>query len=161
MAVRSRFAAGPRAILLCQILGFSFFVLAFFMPACRDMNPEAGSANIFTGWEYTHASLTLSKEVETYQSPFILAVLSGLASPLVVLYLAASYIPHLRALRRAIAFAIPVCLVAAWIFFVIVEFAPMIGHYLWVAGVLLTLLPETLPGAKFPAIRKTPRALHP
>jgi hypothetical protein len=37
-----------------------------------------------------------------------------------------------------------VCLIAIWIFFAVAGFVPLIGHYLWVAGILLILTPEAI-----------------
>ena len=161
MSLRSRFAVGPKTMLGCRSLGFCLFVAAFFLPACRDMALEAGAANTFTGWECAQAALVISAEMETYQSPFLLAAVGGWVNPILPLYLAATFAPRLRAIRRAVAIAIPLCVVAVWIFFAIVDLVPMIGHYLWVAGIFLTLLPEVLLAVKAPGTGNAPQALTP
>jgi hypothetical protein len=37
------------------------------------------------------------------------------------------------------------CMAATWTFFAEETLAPLIGHYLWIAGALLIVLPDALP----------------
>jgi len=81
---------------------------------------------------------------ETYRSPLLLAVLGGLVNPMLALYLA-FFRPRFVRLRRILAGAIAACLIATWIFFAINQFLPLIGHVLWVAGILMILAGEFAP----------------
>lgn len=127
-----------------RILGFGLFVLAFFLPAVR------GEGTVFAGWKC--ASIALSETVGLFgKSPsFSLAVLlvvfSGWINPLVVLTLLISFVAKLRTLRRILGILIVLCMAATWTFFVQHTVTPLVGHWLWIAGALLILVPEVLPG---------------
>jgi hypothetical protein len=74
----------------------------------------------------------------------LLAVLGGLINPMLVLYLA-FFRPRFGRVRRILTWAILACLVATWIFFAINRFLPLVGHVLWVAGILMILAGEFVP----------------
>jgi hypothetical protein len=154
MLLRRRFAAIQRKVLICQVVGFCIFVAAFFLPAVR-----AGS-NSFTliyGWECartaTQATPGLFEKPDPdfpYYMTLLLAV-SGWINPLILLYMSFSFAPKFFRVRRILAVAILVNMVATWIFFVAFPLIPLIGHFMWIAGALLILAPE-VPCFK----RKTP-----
>jgi hypothetical protein len=142
MSLRSWISANPRVILASQILGLCLFVAAFFLPACRDSAAGRLSAGTLMGWQCARTSLALVSEKDTFGSPFFLAFMGGWINPLVLLYLAAGFMPRSGRMRRAVAISILACMAATWIFFAIIYFVPLIGHVLWIAGALLILLPE-------------------
>jgi hypothetical protein len=40
---------------------------------------------------------------------------------------------------------IVLCMAATWWFFALQKVTPLIGHWLWIAGAVLVLLPEAMP----------------
>ena len=142
MSIGSWLAAHPRAILICQALGFCIFVAAFFLSAVRDSGPLTASSSLFKGWECANIALTATFQRDTYESSGFLAAMSGWINPLVLLYLGLSLAAKFGRLRRFLAVAILVCMVATWIFFAIDHLLPMIGHFLWIVGALLILIAE-------------------
>ncbi len=68
--------------------------------------------------------------------------MSGWINPFVLLYIGLSLAPKFARLRRFLAMAILVCMVATWIFFAIDKMIPMIGHVLWIVGALMILVAE-------------------
>ena len=140
--MRSWVAANPWAVKDCLILGICIFVVAFFLPACRDASTAVGSVGTLAGWQCAELSLSLVSGKDTFQSPFFLAFISGWINPLILLYLPFSLKPRFFKLRRILASAILICIAATWTFFAIAHFVPLIGHVLWIAGVLLILVAE-------------------
>jgi hypothetical protein len=141
MSIGSRLAAHPRAILICQALGFCIFVAAFFLSAVRDSGRLTDLTNVFKGWECAKIALTATFQRDTYESSGFLAAMSGWINPLVLLYLGLSLAAKFGRLRRFLAVAILVCMAATWIVFAIDHLLPMIGH-LWIVGALLILIAE-------------------
>ncbi len=150
MSIGSRLAVHPRAILICQALGFSAFVAAFFLPAVKDSGGLSDS-DIFKGWECAKIALSATFHLDTYESSGFLAAMSGWINPLMLLYIGLSFAPKFSRLRRALAIAIAVCMVATWIFFAVDQLIPIIGHFLWIAGALMIMVAE-LSGRKPEAV---------
>ena len=142
MSLRKWLAAHPRAVRTCRMLGICIFVVAFFLPAIRDTSSELGSAGTLFGYECARLSLALVTAKDTFQSPFFLAFMSGCINPLILLYLLSSFTRKLARLRQILAVSVLVCMAATWIFFAILKYLPMIGHFLWIAGALMILAPE-------------------
>ncbi len=69
---------------------------------------------------------------------FIFAII-GLINPLIVLILFFSYTNRSVFLRRILAGIVLVCTALAWIFLAQNSMVPLIGHYLWVGGILMIL----------------------
>jgi hypothetical protein len=135
--------------MICQIAGFCIFVIAFFLPACHVGGSGTFAENV-PGWEC--AKVAIESTPHLFQKPapyfpyyvFLATVISGLINPLVLIYLSFCItLKHLRTLRF-IAIAILFCIAITWIFFAFAHFVPLIGHFLWIAGVLLILAPEAL-----------------
>ena len=68
----------------------------------------------------------------------------GWVNPFVVVYLLFCIGQSFVRSRRVFAMAILACLACAWIVLAQEAFTPLIGHYLWVAGILFMLAPEAL-----------------
>jgi hypothetical protein len=66
-------------------------------------------------------------------------MLSGLVNPLLLVYLVFCLWPRFVRVRVGLAVVILIGLVATWWFFNFSHFVPAIGHYLWVAGILVIL----------------------
>jgi hypothetical protein len=140
MTLRQWFAASPQAARWCKALGVAVFAVAFFLPACRYFGTRSEIVNLGTykGWQCAQVSLMLTVAPETYRSPLLLAVFGGLINPIVVLYLAC-YRPRFAHMRRVLGWAILFCLISTWAFFAVDQFIPLIGHFMWIAGIGLIL----------------------
>jgi zinc transporter ZupT len=86
---------------------------------------------------------------EIWRTKNFLAVLSGWINPLIVLYLVLLLIPILRWPRRIVAGIITAFIAGTWVFFVLYPLVPLIGHVLWIAGILMILAGEVM-GRKKP-----------
>ena len=137
---------------IVRLVGFAIFVAAFFLPAVRSPGTSAGSGPML-GWmcALVAASATggvfhISAATAQGQDAFgiICLILSGWVNPLVFFYLVFSIWLSLVRIHRGLAVAILVCLAATWVFLLKAPMIPLIGHYLWVAGVLIILTVEVL-----------------
>jgi hypothetical protein len=72
----------------------------------------------------------------------ICLVLSGWVNPLAVVYLLFTLGSRYLNVRRILAVSLLICLIATWIFLAKAPMVPLVGHYLWVAGLLLIISPE-------------------
>lgn len=142
MSLSGRISSIPRKILICQMLGFCIFVAAFFLPACRDSGNSNFFTNTYPGWECAKIAISAAFQKDSYESWSFLAVVSGLINPLIVIYLVFSFFPRLKRVRRSLAVAVLVCMVATWAFFGIAHLVPLIGHFMWIAGALMILAGE-------------------
>jgi hypothetical protein len=135
--------------LVLRVLGLCIFAAAFFLPACRLGAPGPGEV-VFPGWKC--ASVALSETMSLFGKsvsgapPFqaLLVVMSGWINPLIVLVLLASFSRRLLMARRVMGVVVLVCMAATWTFFAQQKLVPLLGHFLWIAGALLILLPEAL-----------------
>jgi len=66
-------------------------------------------------------------------------MLSGLVNPLLLIYLLFCIWPRFVGVRRVMCVAILVCMVGPWAYFHLEHFLPLIGHYLWVSGIVIIL----------------------
>jgi uncharacterized membrane protein YraQ (UPF0718 family) len=85
-----------------------------------------------------------------WRSKDSLAILSGWINPLMLLYVAFVFSRKLRRARRVIATLITVFLVGTWIYFYLVPYVPLIGHFLWVAGIAMIMAGDLLPAPPSP-----------
>jgi hypothetical protein len=154
MPSRNDSQARSRISWIVRLLGFCVFAAAFFLPAVRagGSNPEAVE---FPGWKCASVALTETvalvgkSGVERPSFEVLLVILSGWINPLVLLVLCFSFWQGLPVVRRVLAVLVLLCMAATWTFFSMQKVTPLIGHYLWIAGALLILLPEALsPGAR-------------
>ena len=79
---------------------------------------------------------------EVWHSKDFLAILSGWINPLILFYLVFLIRPRLVWTRRIMGGAIVVFMVATWTYFALVPLIPLIGHVLWIAGILMMLAGE-------------------
>jgi hypothetical protein len=142
MPLRGRIALSSQAALFCRTLGFVVLAAAFCLPACKATVPISGVLEVHPGWRCALLTLGAIFDRGAYQSWNILAVLSGCLHPLLLVYLGFSFARGFVLVRRILAAAILACLGATCAFFGIAHLVPMAGFFLWMAGVLMVLLPE-------------------
>ncbi len=129
-----------RAIRVVRILGFCIFVLAFFLPACRQAaTPGVTTPDTYKGWFCAMITLTNTFSLEVWRSKDCLAILSGWINPLILIYMILLAIPRLVWPRRIVAGAVVAFMVGTWIYFALVPMVPLIGHVLWIVGALMIL----------------------
>jgi hypothetical protein len=132
-----------RAVLIARLVGFCVYVWAFFLPACRQVaTPGADAPDIYRGYFCAWITLVNSFSREMWHSKDFLAILSGWINPLILLYLVFLIFPSFRWPRRIVAGAIVAFIAGTWIFFDVFPLVPLVGHVLWVAGILLILAGE-------------------
>jgi hypothetical protein len=144
MSVSGSNAMATRPVLIARLVGFCMYVAAFFLPACR----EADSLHGFKGYECAWITLVNTVSRELWRSVDCLAVLSGWINPLLLLYLIFLLIPSFRWPRRIVALAIVIFIAGTWVFFAHAHLVPLIGHLLWIAGILLILAGEAVEQGK-------------
>ena len=138
-----------------RIIGFVIFVVAFFLPAIQPSDPQGGpGAGPEVGWVCAGFALAPSaillhpaQLLHGAANKDVTLLFSGWVNPLLLIYLLFSIWRRFVWTRRVLAITVLACLASTWIFFVEVKFIPLIGHYLWVAGILAILAPEVLYGA--------------
>ena len=129
-----------------RILGLAIFILAFFEPAVR-----AGESTVLPGWKCatiaTTESMTLFGKPGSGQHQFTeyLVAFSGWINPLVVLVILASPVRVLLVVRRIFAVIAVLCMAGTWAVFAQQHIVPLTGHFLWIAGALLVIIPEAFP----------------
>ncbi len=130
-----------------RILGLAIFILAFFEAA---VTREGQS---YAGWKCASVATSFAENLLTKpggsHEPFeYLVAMSGLINPLIVLTILASPMRALRILRQVFAVVVVVCMIATWVLFAQQHIAPLIGHFLWIAGAVLVIVPEAFPGGR-------------
>lgn len=139
-------AANPailRAVLIARVLGYFVFLAAFFLPAVRQVaTPGAGTPEVYKGYFCAWITIINSLNHEFWHSKNALAILSGWINPLMLLYVAGLFSARLRWLRRVIAVLIVIFIVCTWVYFYLFPLVPLIGHAMWIVGILLILAGE-------------------
>ncbi len=137
--------AMKRTVITGRILGLLVFIAAFFLPACREVATPGGDApDVFLGSRCAWMTLVNTFSHEIWHSKYFLAVLSGWINPLLLLYLVLLLFPKLFWPRRIVAGAIVAFIAGTWVLFAIIPLVPLIGHVLWIAGILLILAGEAM-----------------
>ncbi|MGD0912697.1 MAG: hypothetical protein ABR928_12425 [Terracidiphilus sp.] len=132
-----------------RILGLAIFVLAFWQPAVR-----AGQTTVLPGWKCatiaSTESMTLFGKPGPGKHQFIeyLVAFSGWINLLIVLVILASPVRALLVVRRIFAVAIMLCMAGTWVLFAQQQISPLTGHFMWIAGALLVIIPEAFPGRR-------------
>lgn len=136
-----------------RLIGLGIFVLAFFQLAVRSGAPGP-DAVVFPGWKCASIALTqmmgvFNKSV-AWPPPLAVAlvIVSGWINPLIGLDLLISVFSKLRIVRRILGVVIVLCMGETWWFFSLQKVTPLIGHWMWIGGALLILLPEAMPGRR-------------
>jgi len=149
MAISERSAAVTWGIFISRILGLLVYVAAFFLPACREAAGRDGDApTILQGSRCALITLVNSFNHEVWHSKYFLAVLSGWINPLILLYLFLLILPVFVWPRRVVAGVILLFIAATWVLFYQIPLVPLVGHFLWIAGILMILAGEAFPRRK-------------
>ncbi|HUH62984.1 MAG TPA: hypothetical protein VLZ50_08305 [Terracidiphilus sp.] len=136
----------PRMFRYARIVGYLVFLAAFFLPAVR----EPGNHDSFRGSFCAWITLINTFNRDVWHSKDFLAILSGWINPLMLLFVASLFSRRLRLIRRMIAALVALFILGTWVYFYLVPLVPLIGHVLWIAGILLILASEVLGGRKAP-----------
>jgi hypothetical protein len=128
----------PRAIRWMRIAGYFVFLAAFFLPAVR----QVGSADSFKGYFCAWITLVNTLNRGMWRSKDFLAILSGWINPLMLIYVASLFSRRLAGLRRLIAIVVLLFILGTWIYFYLRPLIPLVGHVLWIAGILMILAGE-------------------
>jgi len=141
-------AANPatlRAVRYARLLGYLAFLAAFFLPAVRQVaTPGAGAPEVYTGYFCAWITIINSLNHEFWRSKDALAILSGWINPLMLLYTALLFSSRLRQTRRILAVLVWIFLAGTWVYFYLFPLVPLIGHWMWVAGILLIVAGEVI-----------------
>ena len=137
--------ATPGTIRWLRILGYLLFVAAFFLPAVRQVaTPGAGTPDTYKGWFCAWITIINTLNHQMWLSKDFLAILSGWINPLLFLYVASLFSRRLRFFRRIVAVLIVLFILGTWVYFYLVPLIPLIGHVLWIVGILTILAGEVL-----------------
>jgi hypothetical protein len=141
-----------------RIAGFCIYVAAFFLPACRQVStPGVLTPDVYRGWFCAWVTLMNTFSGEVWHSKDFLAILSGWIKPLILFYLVFLIRPRMVWTRRIMGGAIMAFMGATWIYFWLVPLVPLIGHVLWIAGILMMLADEAFGHEPFEFIAPGPR----
>lgn len=149
--MNARTGAAPGTIRWLRILGYLIYITAFFLPAVRQVaTPGAGSPDTYKGWFCAWITIINTLNRQMWMSRDFLAILSGWINPLLFLYVASLFSRKLRLFRRIVAVLIVLFIVGTWVYFYLVPLIPLIGHVLWIVGILLVLAGEVLQRREIP-----------
>jgi hypothetical protein len=140
MSTSSASTATPRMLRYARVLGYLVFLAAFFLPAVR----EPGSKDTFRGSFCAWITLINTFNREVWHSKDFLAILSGWINPLMLLFVASLFSRRLRLFRRIVAAVVALFILGTWVYFYLASMEPLIGHVLWIVGILLILAGEVL-----------------
>lgn len=137
--------------LVCRLVGLGIFVLAFFLPGVRGGVTGDNTATVYPGYEC--ASLALSETMTLFGKavhgtpplPALMLTFSGWLNPLIGIVFLLSFWRKALVARRIVDVLVILCMAASWTFLSEETLTPLIGHFLWIAGALLILLPDVLP----------------
>jgi hypothetical protein len=143
MSQSTRAATVARSVLIARLVGFCIYVWAFFLPAVREVATPGGDApEMLKGSRCAWITLINTLNPEMWHSKYFMAVFSGWINPLLVLYLIFLLFPVFRWPRRIVAGVIAVFIIGTWVFFAMYPLVPLVGHVMWIAGILLILAGE-------------------
>jgi hypothetical protein len=129
---------------ILRLLGYFVFLAAFFLPACR----EPGASDSFRGAFCAWVTIINTFNHEAWKTKDCLAILSGWINPLMLLYVACLFSRRLRALRLLLSSLIFLFMAGTWVYFYLAQIVPLIGHFLWITGILMILAAEITAGSK-------------
>lgn len=142
MAQGAGSSAGKWVVIAARILGFVVYVAAFLLPAVREAATGGDTPEVLRGSRCAWVTLVNSFSHELWHSQNFLAILSGWINPLIVLYLIFLIFPKFQWPRRIVAGLIALFILGTWAFFYLYPLVPLVGHFLWIVGILLILAGE-------------------
>ncbi len=132
---------------LVRIIALIVFAVSFALPAIRP--PASGSAvQPIPGWTCAlFASVTGPKALvqslgQNIPTDDVLVVVAGLANYIFLAVLVLAIWPRLVRTRLIAGVLTLPCFIASWMFFSSQKITPLAGHYLWIAGAILILVPD-------------------
>jgi hypothetical protein len=135
-------ALSPAAAWLVRIVGLIIFGIAFALPA---VGVSEHDANPLLGWKCASIAFSMPFSNEaTFDIDLVLVMLSGWLNVFVGFYLLFSFFKRLKVVRWGLIALSLVSMVSTWVFFGRQHYHPLIGHFLWIAGALIIMLPEIL-----------------
>ena len=134
---------------LIRIAALIVFGVSFALPAIRPADAGA-SAQPIAGWTCAlFASILAPKALASsigqgIQRDAILVPVSGLVNYLFLAVLVLSSWRRLVRTRLIVGALMILCFIATWVFFATSKVTPLVGHYLWIAGAILFLVPDVV-----------------
>lgn len=144
MSAGSQSRSTARVLSIARVVGYFVYVSAFLLPAIREPGHIETYKGAFCAW----VTLINSLNPEFIRSKYLLAIFSGWINPLMILYVAFLFSARLRSARRIIAALVLLFMAGTWVFFFLAPMVPLIGHFLWIAGILMVLSAEPVTQAK-------------
>lgn len=138
MSASGRNTALARALGVVRVLGYVIYLVAFFLPAIREPGHTETYKGTFCAW----VTLINTMNPEFLKSTNILAIFSGWINPLMIFYVGCLFSAKLGWLRRTIAAVVAAFIACTWVFFYLAPMVPLVGHFLWIAGILMILAGE-------------------
>ena len=144
---------------LIRILALIVFAVSFALPAIRPAGPDPASQTAsqpgnapqtIPGWTCamiasTAAPKALAQSIgQGLNKEGVEVFLSGLINYLFVLILVLSAWRRLVRTRLVVGALMIPCLIATWMFFAAQKFTPLVGHYMWIGGAVLLLVPDVV-----------------
>jgi hypothetical protein len=125
-------------------IGFCIYVAAFLLPAIQP--PGAKIAPV-AGWLCALIALAplaalVRGQWQGVQLEALLMAVSGLTNPFLLVYLVLRIWPRLVKSRRVVGLLVLAGIVSSWMVMSKSSFKPMIGHFLWIAGIVIILATE-------------------
>ena len=125
-------------------VGFVVYAIAFLLPAVKMAGDPSGP---IVGWTCAVWSLVLPFQAVRNGAPgqegvFCLLGLSGLVNPLILVYLGLWAWSTFVRIRWGLCAAVAAGAVSSWVYFVLQHFVPVVGHFLWIAGMGIMLTTE-------------------
>jgi hypothetical protein len=134
---------------LVRIIALIVFAVSFALPAIRP--PGSGAApQPVPGWTCALVASVLGPKalVQSFGQGIsreaIAVVTSGLANYLFLVLFVLSFWRRLARIRLLFGTLYLFCFLASWIYFASAKTTPLVGHFLWVAGAFLFLVPDVV-----------------
>lgn len=131
---------------LVRIAALVIFAVSFALPALR-LGAEPPASQI-PGWTCAaFASIVGPKALvqsigQSIRFEDVLTVIGGLVNYFFLAILVLSFWRRLVRTRLVLGALMIPCFIATWMFFASQKFTPLAGHYLWIAGAILIVVPD-------------------
>lgn len=148
MSLNKRAALFNSTIRYVSILGVCLYLVSFLLPAC-DTTGHSGAP--FRGWDCAWMVFDMAYVMvvgirdPTTRGSLVVALfsfISGCINLMVPAYLWLSFTMRSRKVRRWLGAALILSIAATWADFLLLGLIPLIGHFVWIAGVSLILTRE-------------------
>lgn len=132
----------PRSTPAAFYLGLFLYVISFFLPALDAL--EKG----MKGWFCAYCAAIMWPQEHLW-----LALFGAIINPLALLFIGMRLSGRAPRARRTIAFLILACLPLTWLSLTDLDARIRVGHVVWVAGLLLMLVPGSMFWPRVPDLR--------